>query len=70
MVEKLRIINKDGSLHYIRFDLKNNTINYQEYVQTVIIDITADVLKDKEAESRWQPMHCIHEPEKLHFIGN
>lgn len=48
LVEKLRIINKDGSVHYIRFELKNNTINYQEYVQTVIIDITADVLKEKK----------------------
>jgi PAS domain S-box-containing protein len=48
LVEKLRIINKDGSIHYIRFELKNNTINYQEYVQTVIIDITADVLKEKK----------------------
>jgi PAS domain S-box-containing protein len=48
LVEKLRIINKDGSIHYIRFELKNNTINYQEYVQTVIIDITADVLKNKK----------------------
>jgi PAS domain S-box-containing protein len=48
MVEKLRIMNKDGNLHYIRFDLKNNIINYQKYVQTVIIDITADVLKEKK----------------------
>jgi PAS domain S-box-containing protein len=48
LVEKLRIINKDGNIHYIRFELKNNTINYQEYVQTVIIDITADVLKEKK----------------------
>jgi PAS domain S-box-containing protein len=48
LVEKLRIINKDGSIHYIRFELKNSTINYQEYVQTVIIDITADVLKEKK----------------------
>jgi PAS domain S-box-containing protein len=48
LVEKLRIINKDGSIHYIRFELKNNTINYQKYVQTVITDITADVLKEKK----------------------
>jgi PAS domain S-box-containing protein len=48
LVEKLRIINKDGSVHYIRFDLKNNTINYQNFVQTVITDITADVLKEKK----------------------
>lgn len=48
MVEKLRIIDKDDNLHYIRFDLKNNIINYQKYVQTVIIDITADVLKEKK----------------------
>jgi len=48
LIEKLRIINKDGSVHYIRFDLKNSTINYQKYVQTVILDITTDVLKEKK----------------------
>jgi PAS domain S-box-containing protein len=48
LIEKLRIINKDGNVHYIRFELKNNIINYQKYVQTVIIDITADVLKEKK----------------------
>jgi len=48
LVEKLRIINKDGSIRYIRIDLKNNSINNQKYVQTVIIDITADVLKEKK----------------------
>ena len=30
LVEKLRIIDKDGNMHYLRFELKNNTINYQE----------------------------------------
>jgi PAS domain S-box-containing protein len=48
LVEKLRIKDKDGNIHYIRFELKNSIINYQKYVQTVIIDITADVLKDKK----------------------
>lgn len=48
LVEKLRILSSDGSLHYIRFELKNNTINYQKYVQTVMTDITADVLKEKK----------------------
>jgi len=48
LIEKLRIIDKDGNMHYIRFELKNNIINYQKYVQTVIIDITEDVLKDKK----------------------
>jgi PAS domain S-box-containing protein len=48
LVEKLRIITRDGNVHYIRFELKNNVINYQKYVQTVIIDITADVLKEKK----------------------
>jgi|WetSurMetagenome_2_1015567.scaffolds.fasta_scaffold00806_12 PAS domain-containing protein len=48
MVEKLRIIDKDGNLCYIRFDLKNNIINSQKYIQTVIINITADVLKEKK----------------------
>lgn len=48
LVEKLRITDKEGKVHYIRFELKNNIINYQKYVQTVIIDITSDVLKDKK----------------------
>jgi PAS domain-containing protein len=48
LIEKLRIIDKDSNIHYIRFELKNSIINYQQYVQTVIIDITADVLKDKK----------------------
>jgi PAS domain S-box-containing protein len=48
LVEKLRIVDKNGNVHYIRFDLKNSIINYQKYVQTVIIDITADVLKEKK----------------------
>lgn len=48
LVEKLRIIDKEGSIHYIRIELKNSTINYQEYIQTVIIDITADVLKERK----------------------
>jgi PAS domain S-box-containing protein len=47
LVEKLRIINNDGSMIYIRFELKNSIINNQKYVQTVIIDITSDVLKEK-----------------------
>jgi PAS domain S-box-containing protein len=47
-IEKLRIINLDGNIRYIRIDLKNNTIDHQKYVQTVIIDITADVLKEKK----------------------
>jgi PAS domain-containing protein len=48
LVEKLRISDPDGNLCYIRFDLKNNIINSQKYIQTVIIDITADVLKEKK----------------------
>ena len=48
LVEKLRIVSKNGNVHYIRFDLKNNIIDKQKYVQTVIIDITADVLKEKK----------------------
>jgi PAS domain S-box-containing protein len=48
LVEKLRIVSKKGDVHYIRFDLKNNIIDNQKYVQTVIIDITADVLKEKK----------------------
>jgi len=48
LVEKLRIVNKEGNLSYIRFALNNSTINSQKYVQIVITDITADVLKDKK----------------------
>lgn len=47
LAEKLRIINNVGNMLYIRFELKNSIINNQKYVQTVIIDITADVLKEK-----------------------
>jgi PAS domain S-box-containing protein len=47
LVEKLRIINNEGNMLYIRFELKNSIINNQKYVQTLIIDITADVLKEK-----------------------
>jgi PAS domain S-box-containing protein len=48
LVEKLRILSGKGNIRYIRFELKNNIINNQEYVQTVIIDITDDVLKEKK----------------------
>ena len=48
LAEKLRILDKDGTVRYFRFDVKNNTIDDQIFVQTVLIDITADVLKDKK----------------------
>lgn len=48
LAEKLRVLNKDGSVRYFRFDVKNNSIGNQVFVQTVLIDITADVLKDKK----------------------
>jgi PAS domain-containing protein len=47
-VEKLRVINKEGNLSYYRFDLKNNTIGNKKLIQTVISDITSEVLKDKK----------------------
>ncbi|NVO10437.1 MAG: PAS domain S-box protein [Bacteroidales bacterium] len=48
LVKKLRILNNDGSIRYIRLDLVNNSINNQKYIQTVLIDITSDVLKEKK----------------------
>jgi PAS domain S-box-containing protein len=46
--EKLRVHDKNGSFRYFRFDVKNNVIDNQVFVQTVLIDITADVLKEKK----------------------
>lgn len=46
--EKLRISDKNGSIRYFRFDVKNNSIDNQLFVQTVMIDITADYLKEKK----------------------
>jgi len=47
-VEKLRVINKDGKLCYYRFDLKHNMIGNENLIQTVISDITSEVLSDKK----------------------
>ena len=46
--EKLRISGKDGNVRHFRFDVRNNLIDNQIYVQTVLSDITDDVLKDKK----------------------
>ena len=46
--EKLRISGKDGNVRHFRFDVRNNLIDNQIYVQTVMSDITDDVLKDKK----------------------
>ncbi|MFN8239343.1 MAG: PAS domain S-box protein [Bacteroidales bacterium] len=48
VVEKLRVINREGKLCYFRFDLKNNTIGNENLIQTVISDITSEVLKEKK----------------------
>jgi PAS domain-containing protein len=48
IIDKLRVINKEGKLSYYRFDLKNNTIGNEKLIQTVISDITSDVLKEKK----------------------
>lgn len=48
VVEKLRIINKEGNVRFIRLEMRNNAINSQKYVQIVIIDITDEVLKEKK----------------------
>lgn len=47
-VEKLRVINKDAKLCYYRFDLKHNMIGNENLIQTVISDITSEVLSDKK----------------------
>jgi PAS domain S-box-containing protein len=47
-VEKLRVIREEGKLSYYRFDLKNNTIGNEKLIQTVISDITSEVLKEKK----------------------
>jgi PAS domain-containing protein len=47
-VEKLRIINEEGKISHYRFDLKNNTIGNEKLIQTVISDITSEVLKEKK----------------------
>jgi PAS domain S-box-containing protein len=48
IIEKLRILNKNGNVRYIKLNIQNNTINNQVYVQTVVSDITADVLKERK----------------------
>jgi len=48
LAEKLRIRGRDGVIRHFRFDVKNNTINDQVFVQTVLADITSDVLKEKK----------------------
>jgi PAS domain S-box-containing protein len=48
VAERLRIITRDGKLHYFRIELRNSRINGQEYVQTVIMDITSDVMREKK----------------------
>jgi PAS domain S-box-containing protein len=46
--EKLRVLDMNGHIRYFRFDVQNNIIDNQMFVQTVLSDITADVLKDKK----------------------
>ncbi len=46
--EKLRMMGNDGTIKYVRFDVLNNTIDNQVFVQTVLSDITSDVLKEKK----------------------
>ena len=47
-MENVRIITRDGVVHYYRFDQLNSTINGKEFVQTVMIDNTNEVLKEKQ----------------------
>jgi len=46
--EKLRILDMNGNIRFFRFDVQNNLIDNQVFVQTVLSDITTDVLKDKK----------------------
>jgi hypothetical protein len=48
VAERLRIITRDGKVHYFRIELKNSRINNQEYVQTVIMDVTSDIMRVKK----------------------
>jgi PAS domain S-box-containing protein len=48
VAERLRIITRDGKLHYFRIELRNSRINNQEYVQTVIMDVTSDIMREKK----------------------
>jgi PAS domain S-box-containing protein len=48
LTENLRVRGLDGILRYFRFDVKNNTIENQVFVQTVIADITSDVTREKK----------------------
>jgi PAS domain S-box-containing protein len=46
--QKLRIAGRDGDVRHFRFDVRNNLIDNQIFVQTVLSDITDDVLKEKK----------------------
>jgi PAS domain S-box-containing protein len=48
VAERLRIVTRDGKLHYFRIELRNSSINGQQYVQTVVMDITTDVMREKK----------------------
>lgn len=48
LTEKLRISGRDGSVRYFRFDVRNNLIDNQIFVQIVLSDITDDVLREKK----------------------
>jgi PAS domain S-box-containing protein len=48
VAERLRIITRDGKIHFFRIELKNSRINGQEYVQTVIMDVTSDIMREKK----------------------
>jgi PAS domain S-box-containing protein len=47
-VENLRIIETDGTTRYIRFNIQHNSINNQLYLQTVITDITGEVVHERK----------------------
>ena len=48
VVEKLRFVNNEGKICFVRLDLMNNVIQNQNYIQIVLSDITDDVLKEKK----------------------
>jgi len=48
VVEKLRFINSDGNVCFVRLNLMNNAIQGQNYIQIVVTDITDDVIQEKK----------------------
>ena len=48
VAEKLRFVNKDGKIRFVRLDLINNTISIKIIFKSRVTDITDDVIKEKQ----------------------